>query len=86
MCRDLRYAELQAWFTHHYDRVRALLHPHLDDGADEPGATAGDAFEGLFGAPTVTEVVNSPTVISRIQRTRAALDYARLEMERRRLS
>lgn len=84
--RDARYARLRAWFLVHYDVLRPFVLPYLDEQPDDRVAleqgqpTPRDAFEALFTPCSVDAIINSPDVISRIQRTRNALDayYAEL--------
>lgn len=75
-----RYSELRTWFLENYDVVRpglsCYLRPDDDDGDPVLGAPRRprDAFESLFLPVALESLINSATVISRIQRTRGALE------------
>jgi len=82
--RDARYSQLRAWFLSHYDAVRPALSRYLvadpEDAAVSHGPRrARDAFESLFLPDDVAAIINSETVISRISRTRSALDAYRAQ-------
>ena len=78
-----RYVELRGWFLQNYDSVRPALTRHLSaehedtqpHGAGEPAPR--DAFESLFLPASLDALIHSDTVISRIQRTRTALEAYR---------
>ncbi len=79
--RDARYAQLRDWFMRHYEPVRPKLLPLLEAVPEEdctpaaPGErTPRDAFESLYLPSDICLVINSDTVISRIMRTRAAMN------------
>ena len=82
-----RYAELRVWFLQNYDSIRPALQPYLasehgDTVPHEDGAQAPrDAFESLFLPQNLDALINSDTIISRIQRTRFALDTYRDGLE-----
>jgi hypothetical protein len=79
--RDARYAELRDWFLRHYEPLRPKLLPLLEAVPEEDCVPASaseriprDAFESLYLPSDICLVINSDTVISRIMRTRAAMD------------
>lgn len=81
--RDARYAELRAWFLRNYPRLQPALTYFLEsEPEDRVPAKEGepiprDAFESLFLPSDVDALINSETVISRIRRTRNAIDMLR---------
>lgn len=85
--RDARYAELRAWFLENYAPMRSALLRHLETEPDDcapvaPGAPAPrDAFESLFLPDSVEALIHSETIISRIMRTRCALDAYRAQVD-----
>jgi len=85
--RDARYAELRTWFLKNYESIRPALLRHLDTGPGDvapagSGAPAPrDAFESLFLPDNVDALIHSETIISRIMRTRRALDAYREQVD-----
>jgi hypothetical protein len=79
--RDARYAQLRDWFLRHYEPIRPKLLPLLEAVPEEDCVPAGpqertprDALESLYLPSDICLVIHSDTVISRIMRTRAAMD------------
>ncbi|MBN8689595.1 MAG: hypothetical protein J0L72_02255 [Armatimonadetes bacterium] len=79
---EAKYAELRQWMQRNYSEIRpyvvAYLEVDLDDSngqLDQYGA-APDAFESLFGANTLDELLRGDggTLIGRIMRTREAVN------------
>lgn len=85
--RDERYAELRGWFLVHYETIRPALAHHLETEeedilpVEEGTPIPRDAFESLFLPANVDAIIHSETVISRIMRTRCALDSYREQLE-----
>jgi hypothetical protein len=81
--RDARYAELRAWFLKYYRRLQPALTHYLESEpedripAKEGEPAPQDAFESLFLPTDVDALINSETIISRIMRTRCAVDILR---------
>jgi len=82
-----RYHELRQWFIEHYESVRPVLIEQLKTEPDDfvpvgNGARRSrDAFESLFLPEHVESIINSENVITRIMRTRTALDVCREAMD-----
>ena len=78
---ESKYEDLRGWMQKHYGSVKHYVAAYLDFDPSDAGQNAhferqsADAFEALFGAPTLGELlrVDDGSMISRIMRTRRAL-------------
>lgn len=79
---EQRYQEHRAWMQRHYPAMRGYLRPYLEDGETvakgriEHHERQMDAFESLFGYPTLTTLLqhDDGDLIGAIVRTRQAVN------------
>lgn len=76
----VRYDAQRAWFLDHYEPIRTEVLAYLEDHEEDDLSTPcllvpRDAFEALFLPIDLDSVIHSSYALSRIMRTRAALDF-----------